>query len=100
MKELPDDVKLTAAHALTMAAQGMKHLDVKPLKGFHGSSVQELSVSHGKNAYRVIFTTQYPEAIYVLHVFQKKSHRGKETPRHEMELVEDRLGKSVLWRLQ
>lgn len=100
MKELPDDVRDIASFALTMAAHGRMHGDVKPLKGFPGISVQEVAIHHDGNAYRVIFTIRYPEALYVLHVFQKKSHKGIETPRHEIELVRDRLGKPHAWRLK
>lgn len=32
-----------------------------------------------------------PEAVYVLHVFQKKSRRGAETPKPDMMLIEKRL---------
>ncbi len=100
MKELPDDVRDIASFALTMAAHGRMHSDVKPLKGFPGISVQEVAIHYDGNAYRVIFTIRFPEALYVLHVFQKKSHKGVETPRHEIELVRDRLGKPHVWRLQ
>lgn len=100
MKELPDDVRDIASFALIMTAHGRKHSDVKPLKGFPGISVQEVAIHHDGNAYRVIFTIRFPEALYVLHVFQKKSHKGVETPRHEIELVRDRLGKPHVWRLQ
>lgn len=91
LKEFPDDVKTIAAHALTMAAQGKKHVDAKPLKGFKGVTVQEVMISDDGNAYRVIFTVEYPEAVYVLHAFKKKSHRDVRTPRHEIDLVRKRL---------
>jgi len=99
MKELPDDVRDIASFALIMTAHGRKHSDVKPLKGFPGISVQEVAIHHDGNAYRVIFTIRFPEALYVLHVFQKKSHKGFETPRHEIELVKKRLGRPASWRL-
>jgi phage-related protein len=34
---------------------------------------------------------KFPKAVYVLHVFQKKSKRGIATPQREMKLVEKRL---------
>jgi phage-related protein len=34
---------------------------------------------------------RFREAIYVLHVFQKKSKRGIATPEHEMALIRERL---------
>lgn len=100
LKELPDDVKVTAAYALTQAAHGVMHEDAKVLKGFPGISVQELAISENGNAFRIIFTVQFPEAIYVLHVFQKKSLRGIATPKREIELVKARLSRSSQWRLK
>jgi len=32
-----------------------------------------------------------PEVVYALHAFQKKSTKGTSTPRHEIELVKERL---------
>jgi phage-related protein len=37
------------------------------------------------------YTARYPDAIYVLHAFQKKSKKGVATPKPEMDLVERRL---------
>jgi Phage derived protein Gp49-like (DUF891) len=43
-------------------------------------------------AMRIISTPDHPpDAVYVLHVFQKKSKRGKATPQQDIELVETRL---------
>ncbi|HEY3782783.1 MAG TPA: type II toxin-antitoxin system RelE/ParE family toxin [Fimbriimonadaceae bacterium] len=43
------------------------------------------------NTYRAVYTVRFQERIYVLHVFQKKSTSGITTPRHEIELIRDRL---------
>ena len=99
LKGWPDDVKDITALALQMAALGVKHRDVHPLRGYPGGSVQEVAISHRGEAYRVIFTVQYPEAVYVLHVFHKKSHQGKETPQHEIDTLDQRLARSREWRL-
>ncbi len=42
-------------------------------------------------AYRAVYTAQFAEAVFVLHVFQKKSKRGVETPKTEMEIIRQRL---------
>jgi phage-related protein len=34
---------------------------------------------------------RFPEIIAVLHAFQKKSKKGKETPKQDMELIRSRL---------
>ncbi len=38
-----------------------------------------------------VYTVRFLGVIYVLHCFQKKSNRGSETPKHDIELVKLRL---------
>jgi phage-related protein len=47
--------------------------------------------SHHGNAWRAVYTVRFQEAIYVLHVFQKKSTRGIATPTREIEVIKRRL---------
>ena len=49
-----------------------------------------LEVDRG-DTYRAIYPVRFAEAVYVLHVFQKKSKKGIATPRHEIELIKARL---------
>ncbi|HWK88570.1 MAG TPA: type II toxin-antitoxin system RelE/ParE family toxin, partial [Longimicrobium sp.] len=46
---------------------------------------------HDGYTYRAVYTVRIKDAVYVLHVFQKKSRRGIATPQHEMELIRARL---------
>jgi phage-related protein len=39
----------------------------------------------------VVYALQLAEAIWVIHVFQKKSKSGIATPRHEIDVVRERL---------
>lgn len=41
--------------------------------------------------YRAVYTVRFRDSIYVLHAFQKKSKRGVATPKHEVELIVERL---------
>jgi phage-related protein len=43
------------------------------------------------NAYRAVYTVRFAGAVYVLHCFEKKSKRGIETPKREMDLIRARL---------
>jgi phage-related protein len=43
------------------------------------------------NTFRAVYTLKYSDMVYVLHAFQKKSKSGRETPRRDMELIEQRL---------
>lgn len=62
----------------------------KLLRGDLGGLV-ELIADHDGNAYRAVFTVKLRHAIYVLHVFQKKSTHGMATSRRDVELIKARL---------
>ena len=51
----------------------------------------EVVSRHEGDAYRTVYTVRFKEAVYVLHAFQKKSKRGIETPKQELDLVQRRL---------
>ena len=86
----PDPVQDVFGYALYLAQSGGKHW-AKPLKGFGGAGVLEVVEDHDGDTYRTVYTVRFDTAVYVLHAFQKKSTRGIATPRHEMEMIEDRL---------
>jgi phage-related protein len=46
-------------------------------------------------ARRAVYTVRYPGAIYVLHVFQKKSKRGVSTNAQDMDKVVERLKRAA-----
>lgn len=73
------------------AQEGRRPQNAKPLRGYGGGSVVEVVESFDTDAYRAVYTVRYEEAVYVLHVFQKKSHRGSETPLRDLELIRTRL---------
>ena len=43
------------------------------------------------DTFRAVYTLRYAGAVYVLHAFQKKSKTGRETPRRDLELIQQRL---------
>src|SRR5688572_20694077 len=86
----PLDVRVEAADALTIAAEGGKAEDAKPMRGL-GSGIFEIALRHRGDAYRVIYAVQLGEALWVVHAFKKKSKTGIETPKAEIDLVRDRL---------
>lgn len=43
------------------------------------------------NAFRVVYAVQLGDELRVVHVFQKKSTHGIKTPKHEIDLIKDRL---------
>ncbi len=89
-EKLPQDVKDLFLDALMMALMGETHQEAKPFK-HHGSGVFEVVGYDRSSTFREVYTVRYPEVVYVIHVFQKKSKKGKETPKEDMELIENRL---------
>jgi phage-related protein len=54
----------------------------------------EIVERHRTNAFRAVNTAHFAEAIYVLHVFQKKSKHGIATPKPDMELIRRRFAEA------
>jgi phage-related protein len=91
LRSFPEDVKDVVGYALWLAQDGQKHPDAKPLKGFGGAGVLEIVDAYRGDAYRVIYTTTFPEVVYVLHAFKKKSTSGIATPKQEIDVIRRRL---------
>ena len=87
----PEDVQDIVALALLEAVDGFKHQDAAPMRGFGGASVLEVRQSFAGDEYRVVYTTRFPEAVFVLHAFKKKSRKGIETPKRDVDLIRQRL---------
>jgi phage-related protein len=88
---MPEAVIDIMGYALPLAQHGLKHDQAKVLKGFGSAGVLEVVEDDDGNAYRAVYTVRFKNAVYVLHCFQKKSHKGISTPKHEMDIVEARL---------
>jgi phage-related protein len=86
----PEAVKNGIGTALSIAQFGGKHPAAKPWKGA-GSGVLEVVENHDGNTYRAVYAVRFRCAVYVLHCFQKKSHRGIRTPKPDVELILERL---------
>jgi len=91
LSELPFPVRQSIGYALHEAQLGDEPLDAKALKGFGGRSVLEIVKDFDTDTYRAVYTVRFAQALYVLHVFQKKSRKGAETPKHIIDLVKQRL---------
>ncbi|HXN11848.1 MAG TPA: type II toxin-antitoxin system RelE/ParE family toxin [Candidatus Acidoferrales bacterium] len=55
------------------------------------ASVIEIVEDYDGDTYRALYTVKFAEAIYVLHAFQKKSKSGIATPKHDLDLIEEKL---------
>jgi phage-related protein len=63
---------------------------VKVLNGYAPQAI-ELIKDHNRDTYRAIVTVQLEDAIYVLHVFKKKSTHGIGMTRQDEALIAQRL---------
>ena len=79
-----------AGYELFLVQCGLEPTDWKPMSAI-GPGVREIRVQDSSGAFRAVFLASRPEAICVLHCFQKKSKQGISTPQNEIELVEKRL---------
>jgi phage-related protein len=91
LRACPEDVKDEVGYALHVAQEGGKHDAAKPLKGFGGAGVLEVVANDDGNTYRAVYTVKLASAVYVLHVFMKKSKQGIKTSQKDMDLIKGRL---------
>ncbi len=86
----PEGAQTICLAALTIAAEGGKADIAKAMKGL-GSGVFEIALAYRGNAFRVVYAVQLGSDLWVVHAFQKKSTHGIKTPKHEIDLIDERL---------
>ncbi len=89
-EKFPEPAQSICLAALTIAAEGGKADVAKPMSGL-GSGIFEIALPYRGNAFRVVYAVQLGEELWVVHAFQKKSTQGIKTPKHEIDLIKDRL---------
>ena len=91
MRAMPQLVRRSFGVALYAVQIGLTPPIAKVLKGFGGAGVLELVEDDAGGTYRAVYTVSYSSAVFVLHVFQKKSKRGKQTSQRDIDLIGARL---------
>src|SRR4051812_49146946 len=91
LRAFPDEVRRVMGLAINDAQNGEEHPRAKALKGFGGRSVLEVVDDEDGDTYRAVYTVRFASVVYVLHAFQKKSRKGIETPKRDIELIRARL---------
>ncbi len=89
LKDLPQKPRRDIGFALSAVQQGDFPDNAKPLKGL--GSVYEIRVDYDRDTYRGVYAINIGSAIYVLHVFKKKSKKVIETSKPDMDLIRSRL---------
>lgn len=93
---LPIGVRKLFGHALDFAQHGERHESTKVLKGFGGAGTLEVVDNDMGGTYRAVYTLKFEEAVFVLHVFQKKSKSGITTPKEDMDIIHTRMKVAAL----
>jgi phage-related protein len=89
LRDFPDGAQKLLGDELQLIQFSGMPRDAKPFKGV-GSGVFEIALRYASDAYRVVLALQIGSRIYVLHAFQKKSKKGIETPKRDVDLIKRR----------
>jgi phage-related protein len=89
LRDFPEGVQKLLGDELQLIQFGGMPKDAKPFRGV-GSGVLEIALRYASDAYRVVVAVQVSRRIYVLHAFQKKSKKGIETPKGDIDLIRQR----------
>ena len=86
LRVFPPEARHDLGYQLELVQSGEEPRTWKPMPSI-GAGVSEIRARAG-GAFRLIYLAKRPEAVYVLHVFQKKSRK---TGRLDIELARGRL---------
>lgn len=86
LRAFPDEARLKAGYQLHLVQLGQMPDNWKPMSSV-GRGVYEIRI-HTVVEHRVFYIAKYAEAVYVLHVFEKKT---KQTRRADVEVGRARL---------
>jgi phage-related protein len=76
-RAFPEQAKQRIGYQLFLVQQGHDPDDWKPMPSV-GASVREIRI-HLQGEYRILYVASFAEGIYVLHSFQKKTQRTRQT---------------------
>jgi len=86
LRSWPAEAQRDTGYQLFKIQSELDPSDWKPMPSV-GSGVQEIRI-HCDNEYRVIYLAKLAEAVYVLHVFEKKTRK---TPQSAIDVARRRL---------
>ncbi len=87
---VPDDVKDTFGSALLDVQYGDTPDGAKPFGEGLPREIWKIIEDFESNTFRLVYTATFPEVVYVLDVFMKKSKSGIATPKEDKERVRER----------
>lgn len=84
---MPEAVRRTFGGALRFAQLGGYLEGCRPFGEGLPREILKLVEDHEGDTYRAAFVLAFPECVYLLHVFKKKSASGKATPKSEKQTI-------------
>lgn len=91
LRDMPDDVRDAFGSALLDAQYGDLPEGARRFGEGLPREVMKLVEDDDGDTYRAAYTVAFPRAVYVLHVFKKKSKSGIATPEHAKQMIRVRL---------
>jgi phage-related protein len=85
--DMPEEVFHEFGFVLRAVQKGQDHGSIKTWTGAAG--VYEIRVNDSDSTHRTVYVANLPDAIYVLHAFQKKSSSGIKTSQQDKKMVDD-----------
>ncbi len=86
LRDFPKSARRETGFQLDKVQNGEDADDWKPMPTV-GNGVHEIRVRDESGAFRLMYVAKFPEAVYVLHAFQKKT---RATARGDLALAKDR----------
>ena len=86
LRAFPLSARREAGHQLDQVQYGQEPDDWKPFEEI-GAGTKEIRIKLPDGAFRVMYVAKFPEAVYVLHCFKKKTQR---TSQQDKDLAKQR----------
>lgn len=91
LSKLPEDVRREIGYVLHLVQHGESDSSIKSLTGKDLGGVYEIRTDYDSDTYRAVYVVNLEDRIFMLHVFQKKSKKGSETTKSDMDKIRSRL---------
>jgi phage-related protein len=91
LKRMPEEVQDVFGSALLDAQYGDHPEGARPFGEGLPGGVMKIAEDFDGDTFRAAYTVSFPKAVYLLHVFKKKSKSGISTPRPDRERIRVRL---------
>jgi phage-related protein len=86
LRNFPPAARREAGHQLDQVQQGLDPDDWKPMSVV-GRGVREIRIREAEGAFRLIYVATFGSTVYVLHSFQKKTQKARDS---DLDLVRRR----------